>query len=75
MHMSSKLITFRQLSEDTGVSYRTMLAWNKSRPELMIYILKLIDRERELLDEVFTLCDEKRELQYKLNHINKLTKV
>jgi len=40
MHMVTKKRTIKQISEDTGVSYRTMLAWNKSRPELMDYLFK-----------------------------------
>ncbi len=39
--MSSNNRTIKQLSEECGVSYRTMLAWNKSRPELMGYIKDL----------------------------------
>ncbi len=41
MHMSANKQTFKQLAEITGVSYRTMLAWQKSRPELMGYIKDL----------------------------------
>jgi len=39
--MDTKKQTIKQLSEITGVSYRTMLAWRKSRPELMDYIRDL----------------------------------
>ncbi len=67
MHMSHKLITFKRLSDETGVSYRTMLAWNKSRPELMNYIrdLQIGCSKTDVLDE------EIARLKSKLNHINK----
>ena len=63
MHMSTKKQTFKQLSETIGVSYRTLLAWRKTRPELVDYLLM-----------VNQLQHDNDALKSKLSVINKITR-
>jgi len=49
--MIQKKQSFKQLSEIIGVSYRTLLAWRKSRPE-MVERLLLVDKLQSENDRI-----------------------
>ncbi len=71
MHMSSNKRTIKQLSEECGVSYRTMLAWNKSRPELMNVLYSVDD----LINQASSLQADIDALNLLINSIHKQTEV
>ena len=74
--MSTKRQTFKQLSEITCVSYRTMLAWRKSRPELIDCLLNtsVMDKVIKLQSEVNDLQSDNDSLKAKIKQIHEATK-
>lgn len=67
--MGTKKQSIRQISDDAGVSYRTMLAWQKSRPELMNLIAESY-KSRQVIAELRADIDA---LKAKIGQVHKLT--